>query len=294
MRGKAFRQVVRGRVIRPATRRDTKNGNQFLTFQLAVDGLDSSEPNKTGYIGCAYFPPSGKSLEEDVVAQALGWITTDENNPTYVTSDGFYYKSVEVTVEGQLSLSSFKVKDEQGNDRHSGAYYVNLQFCNIDIHRRQIVDAVKACLGITNQQQTTTQGQLQVQQPTTAPTPATPQPVAAAPAPTPPVAAAAAAPAPTPTEQTTVSQGETPKEGDLIQTESGDLYKFTGGQYKFFGKANTTTSAPTPVQQTPGVATTPTQQTGPSNLGEVLNTPASANPSADLAAQRSTGGQQVG
>jgi len=335
MRGKAFRQVVRGRVIRPATPRSTKNGKNFLTFQLAVDNLDSSGENKTGYLGCAYFPPAGRDLESDIVACALGWITTDESNPVTLTQDGFYYKSVEVTVEGQLSLSSFKVKDENGNEKDSGAYYVNLQFCNLDIHDKNIVYAVRNCLGLNNTTQTAPT--TQVQQPTTAPTPATPQvaaqvvqappapqvatatvtpqvaatpqtPPQVAPAQPTPVVSPATAATPTPqvtvptavpttskegTAQTGTVQSTPPQEGALVETASGDVYQYTNGQYVFFGKAEAKENTPTPVQA-PGTAPAATSTAGPSNLGEVLNTPASSNPSADLAAQRTTGGQQVG
>lgn len=251
MRGKAFKQVVRGRVIQPAVIRNAKaSGRPFLSFSLAVDGL--LDGDKTGFINCTYHPYGGKEIEKDVVACALSWISKGDQEIVPVTSEGFYYKSVEVTVEGQLSLRS------DSNDPDDRKVYVNLQFCNVDIHDREIVKAVKSCLGLNGE--ATEAANTGIEQPTVAPSTTPAAQPAAAPAPVnPPVQQAA--PAAQPVQQAPAPVQEVPADGTLVESSDGNIYKVVNGQYVEVGKVASAPAAP---------VATPNPSVTPNTLGEVL------------------------
>jgi len=253
MQGRMFKQVVRGHVIRPAQIMESKTNNrEFLAFSIAVDNL--VEGSETGFINCTYWPFKDRALTEDVVACALSWISTDEQ-PGLVTADGFQYKRVEVTVEGQISLR--KVEDSKG-------YYVNLSYCTVDIHDSSIVFAVRDALGLTKDSEQKTSktqsnasrvplpGASQVQTPTVAPT----------------VAPVVSAPAPVNVPVQPVPGATGPQEGSIVQTADGTVYRIENGTYVCVGKLNTqaaqTVQAPTTVQPS----------TTPNSLGEMLGSAA--------------------
>jgi len=253
MQGRAFKQVVRGHVIRPAQVMTTKTtGKQFLSFSLAVDNL--LDGKETGFVNCSYWPHRDRALTEDIVACSLLWITNDEQDGL-VFADGSKYKRVEVTVEGQLGLRT--VEGSKG-------YYVNLSYCTVDIHDAKVVKGVRQALGLDNnaahaapQQNVGTTAPAPVGQnievPTTAPT-AVPQ---TAPTNVPPQAAPQASAAPT----------NVPQEGQLVTAADGTVYKIENGQYIAIGKVNQ--AAPT---TPPAAAAAPTtaQPATPNTIGAML------------------------
>lgn len=247
--GRAFRQVYRGRVVSPAKFINTSTNKTFVSFTLAVDNLVNGK--ETGFINCSYFPAKDRAPTEDVVAMALAWITNDERQGLSIPNVGTY-KSVEVTVEGQLSLNKSEVQ--------KGGYYLNLRYTNVDIHDREIVQAVKSALNVDSNQSDPAPtpaappaaNNTAVASPTVAPT--SNQVPTSAPAVT---SVPNTAPAPAAAPQAPTSG---PKEGEMFETADGHIYKVENGQHVYVGSKG----------QQPAAA--PQQQPAPqgATIGQVL------------------------
>lgn len=140
--GKICRSAVFGRVIFPAEVKRSNN-NYYLNFNLFVDGLCRDKENrssrKSAKFGCSYI------VKGDPAADPVVVILTNVLNSQ--TGDGSLagktYKSVEVLVEGNLSLV----------ESSNFSYYTNLEYCNVTVTDNAILSLYKAEVSSCNQNQ---------------------------------------------------------------------------------------------------------------------------------------------
>ena len=172
--GRVSRVTVFGRVPFPATIVPAGQDGHFLNFSVLVDGLARSKQDKkqrqSGRINCSYFIKGNPAQDPNaVILNNIHNAKTGQGN-----LGGHTYKSVEVIVEGVMSLQ----------EAENSAYYVSLEMCQATITDNNLLSLYKQLVGGQQQQQEAAVAQ-QPQLATTAPNMA----------PRPPAAPAAVAPA---------------------------------------------------------------------------------------------------